>query len=190
MPFPTKYDTKVAVPLPSDDDYRRVTGMAYEPRKTLNVVKMLAGTEDMFKPTVGLIEAVFAAKGIDPKLRQMIILRAAKVLGAPYEAQANVPMSRNNGLTSAEIEAASSEGPVSGVATEYVLVCTAVDELSEKGTLTDDTLRAMLDRFGDTTIRKLVLIIGWFNLLSLFLNGCRVPMETEDKIGAMKTPLG
>jgi hypothetical protein len=33
-------------------------------------------------------------------------------------------------------------------------------------------------------------MIAWFNLLSRFLNGCRVPLETTDKIGAGTSPLG
>jgi hypothetical protein len=37
---------------------------------------------------------------------------------------------------------------------------------------------------------EVVLMIAWFNLLSRFLNGCRVPLETTDKIGAGTSPLG
>ena len=40
---------------------------------------------------------MFQAKGIDPRIREMIILRAAKVLNAPYELQANVVMAKNAG---------------------------------------------------------------------------------------------
>ena len=190
MAEPTPYQTQVTVPLPSDEDYRKVVGQSYDSGKTLNVLKMLAGTEDMFEPTVGLIKAVFSAEGIDPKLRQMIILRAAAVLNVPYEWQANVALSRNNGLSDKEIAAAASEGPVTGVAPVFELACRAVDQLSTTGTVTDETLQAMLGQFGDVITRKLMLIIGWFNLLSLFLNGCRVPMETMDKIGTMTSPLG
>ena len=46
---------------------------------------------------MGIVKAMFAAKGIDPKIREMIILRAAKVLNAPYEAQANVVRPRTQG---------------------------------------------------------------------------------------------
>jgi hypothetical protein len=34
-----------------------------------------------------------------------------------------------------------------------------------------------------------VLLIAWFNLLSRFLNGCRVPLETTDKIGHRTAPI-
>ena len=189
MTYPTNYQTSVAIPLPDDTAIRAVIGESYDPAMALNVVKMFAGTEDMFGATVGLVKAVFSAAGIDPKLRQIIILRAAKVLNAPHEWQANVPMSRNNGLTQEEIDAAAADGPVSGIGADYVLVCRATDEMSGAGTLTDATLQALLDRFGDVQTRKFVLIIAWFNLLSLFLNGCRVPLETTDKIGAKRSPL-
>jgi alkylhydroperoxidase family enzyme len=189
MTFPTKYSTSVFIPLPTDQAIQAAVGESYDPNDALNVVKMIAGTEDMFSGTVGLVKAVFAAEGIDPKLRQMIILRAAKVLNAPYEWQANVALSKNNGLTEADIAAAADDGPVTGVHEDYVLVCKATDELSTSGTLTDATLQALLDRHGEVIARKFILIIAWFNLLSLFLNGCRVPMETKDKIGSKTTPL-
>jgi hypothetical protein len=101
-----------------------------------------------------------------------------------------VQMAKNAGLSSAEIDAAATDGPVSGINPEYVLVCKATDELSKSGTLGDETLRELLDRYGETVSRKIVLMIGWFNMLSLFLNGCRVPLETTDKVGMRTSPLG
>jgi alkylhydroperoxidase family enzyme len=189
MAGPANYTSKVAIPLPSDDAVRRVIGSSYSPEKTLNVIKMFAGTEDMFTATIGLVKAIFQTQGVDPKLREMIILRAATVLNAPYEWQANTQMAKNTGLSAKEIDAAGSDGPVVGINPEYVLVCKATDELSKSGTLQDDTLSELMNRYGDEITRKLVLMIAWFNLLSRFLNGCRVPLETTDKIGTGTSPL-
>jgi alkylhydroperoxidase family enzyme len=72
---------------------------------------MFAGTEDMFEATIGLVRAIFQTQGIDPKLREMIILRAATVLDAPYEWQANTQMAKNAGLSSKEIDAAGKRRP-------------------------------------------------------------------------------
>jgi alkylhydroperoxidase family enzyme len=190
MAYPTAYTSTVAIPLPSEQTVQQMFGKSYDPEKTLNVLKMFAGTEDLCEATMGIVKAMFAAKGIDPKIREMIILRAAKVLGAPYEAQANVVMAKNAGLSAAEIGAAATDSPVSGINPEYILVCKATDELSNGGTLRDETLRELLDKYGETISRKIVLMIGWFNMLSLFLNGCRVPLETTDKVGTKTSPLG
>jgi alkylhydroperoxidase family enzyme len=190
MAYPTHYTPQVAIPLPSDADVRRIIGKSYDPEKTLNIIKMFAGTEDMFDATIGLVKAIFNVQGIEPKMREMIILRAATVLDSPYEWQANSQMAKNVGLSPNEIKAAASDGPVVGINTEYVLVCKATDELSTSGTLHDETLSELLDKYGDTISRKIVLMIAWFNLLSRFLNGCRVPLETTDKIGTGTSPLG
>ena len=92
MAYPTTYTSTVAVPLPREQTVQQMFGVSYDPEKTLNVLKMFAGTEDLFEATIGIVKAMFVAKGIDPRTREMIILRAAQVLNAPYEAQANVRM--------------------------------------------------------------------------------------------------
>jgi alkylhydroperoxidase family enzyme len=99
---------------------------------------MVAGTGDMAAGASAFVKAVFAAEGIDPKLRQAIILRAATVLDVPYEWAANVPISLNNGLSQSDIDAIGTPGAV--LPQEYALVCAATDELSDDKTLTDKTL--------------------------------------------------
>ena len=169
---PTAYQSSLAIPLPSDDVIRELIGPSYDPASTLNVTKMLAGTDDMFPATAGLVKAVFQAEGIDPKLREMIILRAAKALNAPYEWQANARMGENTGLSPAEIEAAASDGPVVGIDRDYVLACRATDELSNEGTLQDGTLAALLERWGETTSRKLRHLSSALDWTSRPTNSC------------------
>ena len=189
MNYPASYTSTVSVPLPDDDAIRSVVGDTYDPGTALNVIKMFAGTGDLYPALIGMVNAIFGTKDIDAKHREMIILRAAKVLDTPYEWQANTTMAGNAGLSDADISAAASDGPVTGIDPEYVLICRATDELSQAHTLTDETLTALLDTFGVVTTRRYVAMIAWFNLLSLFLNGTRVPLETTDKIGSRTSPI-
>ena len=190
MSAPTAYKQSVAVPLPSDRDIRAAIGEDYNPDTTLNVIKMFAGTEEFYPALVEMVRTIFGTPDINDKHREMIILRAASILDVPYEWQANRVMASNAGLTDAEIEATTSAGPVSGVAPDYLLICSATDELLRTATLTDETLRAMLDTFGPVLTRKYSVTIAWFSMLSLFLNATRTPLETTDKIGRRTSPLG
>jgi alkylhydroperoxidase family enzyme len=187
--LPTEYTAKVVIPLPTDDELAPANREKLALANDLNVARMLAGTDDMFDSTIGIVRAVFQAKDIDVKVRELIILRSAKLLNCPYEWQANVVLAKNAGCSPAEIDAMGSDGGVTGIDPIYILVMNATDELTTTGTLTDQTLQALLDRYGAVVSRKLVLIIAWFNLLSRFLNGCRVPMETSDKLGSRTAPL-
>jgi alkylhydroperoxidase family enzyme len=186
---PSDYSSQTRVPLPNYRDLGLKRSLMLKLGTDLNVSRMFAGTDDMFDGVVGLIRSIFEAKGIDPKNRELIILRCAKLLNAPYEWQANTKMAINVGLTQAEIDAAAADGPVVGLSEEQELLCAATDELSLGATLTDATLEKLLARFGDTITRKLILTISWFNMLSRFLNGCRVPLETVDKIGNRTKPI-
>ena len=42
MAHPTDYTSQVAIPLPPDDEIRKVVGESYDPDKALNVIKMFA----------------------------------------------------------------------------------------------------------------------------------------------------
>jgi alkylhydroperoxidase family enzyme len=179
----------VAVPLPSDEELRRVMGASYDPGKTLNVMRMFAGTDDMYPAVVSFIKAIFQARDVNPKLREMIVLRVATKYHVLYEWQAQSTLARNVGPSSEEIDAAASDGPGLGIDREYRLAWKATDEICIEGTLCDETLCQLLSQYGETVARKLILIIAWFNLLSCFINGCRVPLETTDKIGVEASPL-
>ena len=63
--------SKVSVPLPSENEIRKVMGSAYNAKTTLNVIQMFAGTSDMYAATVALVNAMFEAKGISPKAREI-----------------------------------------------------------------------------------------------------------------------
>jgi carboxymuconolactone decarboxylase family protein len=192
MGKPTPYHASVVVPLPDEDEIARSFGDGYDPDTALNVLKMMSGTGDFFPALIGMVKAVFGERDIDDKHREVIILRAASVLNCPYEWQANERMAHNAGLTTSEIEAIGGDGALGldSLDGDYQLVIAATDELLSSGTLTDGTLQSLLDTFGTTTTRKYIATIAWFSLLSLFLNGTRVPMETTDKIGQRTSPLG
>ncbi|WP_369062206.1 carboxymuconolactone decarboxylase family protein [Kocuria rhizophila] len=189
MVRPTPYTSSVAVPLPSEDEVRRALGPDYDPDATLQVVKMFAGTGDFLPALIGMVRAVFGADDIDAQHREVIILRSAAVLNVPYEWQANEQMARNAGLTPDQIERLAADGPVEGLAPDFLVLTNATDEMLSTATLADESLRALLDAFGATTTRRYIATIAWFSLLSLFLNATRVPLETTDKIGGRTSPL-
>ena len=166
---PERYSTNIALPLPTDKEIGPDMVNELQQSHDLNVARMLAGTADMFSGAKALVQAVFQAKDIDPRLRELIILRSAYLLNCPYEWQANVVMAKNTGCTQAEIDAVTVDGPATGIGLEIDLVMLATDELTTTATLTDDTLQRLRSHYDDVICRKLVLIIGWFNLLARFL---------------------
>ncbi len=190
MALPTLYASHVSVPLPSDEAFQAIAGDGLVPAETLNVFKMFAGTEEMWPGILGMVRAIFQdpSAGVEEKSRELIVLRTAKLLNAPYGWFTNVRMAENAGLSVEEIAAAASDGPVTGPDPELILICRATDELTMEGTLRDDTLRELLLRHGDKNCRKIIFVISFFNLVMRYVNGCRVPLETTDKVETRKSP--
>ena len=180
MNVPVAYPSAAAIPLTTDEELLKAV--------ELNVSRMLAGTEDMSYGSITFVHAVFGTKGIDAKAREIIGLRTAKLLNAPYQWQQHSTMAKNAGCTVEDLDAIASESPVTGLGSTYNLLCYATDELTHTAMLTDASLLDLRQNFGDVVSRKLVLTIAFFNMLSRFLNGCRVPLETTDKMGDRTSP--
>jgi 4-carboxymuconolactone decarboxylase len=179
----------VVVPLPTDRDLSPGTAALLASHPPINVLRMFGLTEDMLPAVLAMVGAVFKAEGITPRVREIMVLRCAHLLNVPYERQANLVMARNVGLSSQEIEAIGEDGPVRGLDAEGMLICRATDELTELATLTDETLQALVDRYGKNVAAKLILAVGWFNLLSRFLNGTRVQLETGNAYEGRTSPI-
>ena len=126
---------------------------------------MLTGTGDCFPSVVGLVKALFQTDDIDARSREVVTFRAAVLLNAPYEWQQNAKNGAEHRLSQGEIDTVAADGPVQGLAPDHILGCAATDERVREGTLTDETLSSLLDRYGEVGTRKLILAIGYSKLL-------------------------
>jgi alkylhydroperoxidase family enzyme len=57
------------------------------------------------------------------------------------------------------------------------LLTRACDELHDRGTLSDATLRDLHGRYSDEQILELLALAGFYHLISFVANGARVPLE-------------
>jgi alkylhydroperoxidase family enzyme len=173
---------KVVVPLPSDAELSPETKELLSQGAPLHVLRMFAGAQDMYPGLFALIKAVFTAQGMDPKLREIIILRTAYLTNCAYEWEANVVFAKNVGLTDEQIALLCTEGPVTGLDPLSNLISRATDEITQQAAISDDALAQLLERFGPSITTKYITAISWFNMLSRFLLSTRVPRETDSAV--------
>ena len=173
---------KVAVPLPGDADLSPETKELLSQGAPIHVLRMFAWAQDMFPGIVALIKEVFTTQGVDPKLREIIILRVAYLTNNAYEWEANVVFARNVGLTDEQIALLCTDGPVTGLDPLSNLISRATDEITQQVAISDDALAQLLERFGPSLTTKYILAISWFNMLSRFLLSTRVPRETDSAV--------
>src|SRR5271170_4493977 len=71
----------------------------------LNVARMIGNSEAASKPFARMANALVMKTKLDPKLREIAILRTAKDSHSVYEWTQHVPMAKHVGVTDAQIAA-------------------------------------------------------------------------------------
>jgi 4-carboxymuconolactone decarboxylase len=173
---------RVTIPLPDDAELSPQTKELLSQGAPIHVLRMFAYAQDMYPGLNTLIKEVFTAGGVDPKLREIIILRAAYLTDCAYEWEANEVFAHNVGLTDEQIALLCTDGPVTGLDPVGNLISRATDEITQQVALSDDTLAQLLERFGPSLTTKFIVEISWFNMLSRFLLSTRVPRETDSSV--------
>jgi ribosomal protein S18 acetylase RimI-like enzyme len=148
MQRPKPRTSKVSVPLPEDAALPPDVRKRLSKLPPLNNLRMFANVPQCFRPITDLINALFHDGRIDPKLREYMYLRIAIKYGLYYEYRHNLFFSEQLGITTTEIAPLRCNGVVDQFSHDDKLVCKAAEEITESSSASDETLSALLDRFG------------------------------------------
>lgn len=168
------------IPLPTDTDLSEEDRQVLAGLPPLNVFRMMANAPASFRPLLSFASSILLESELDPRKREIAILRVAHVTRSKYEWTQHERLAKGLGLTDVQIQAIAVDGAVKGLDTEGNLLCRAADEISRDVRLGDDTLAAIVERYGVRQATELILCISYFNMLSRFLESTRVELEAED----------
>ena len=169
----------VKVPLPTDDELTPELRETLANLPPLNVFRMIAGAPSAARPFMQLGAAVLNGAGLDPRRREIVVLRVAHATDAAYEHAQHLQLARNVGVSEAEIAAIDSEEPVTSLDEEANLLCRVADEVSRDVRLSDEALEHAIERYGARNAAELILLASYYNMVSRFLESTRVEIESE-----------
>lgn len=146
------------------------------------VVRVLAHNPDLlgaFQPLGGYL----LSQGLlNPRIRELAILRVALRCDAPYEWANHVPAALGGGATSAEIDALSDPSASWEAADDAVL--RAVDELCADVFVSDETWEALTATRGHPEILELLFLVGFYRMMAGVLNSAGVqPTASGGRLG-------
>ncbi len=171
--------TGQGIPLPRDEDLPPEAVKLLAALPPLNVFRAVAGLPASLRPFLELGGSILGGSELTAAERELAILRVAHLTSAAYERQQHEQLGRTAGLSEAEIEATATASPGDLLAEEGALVCQATDEITNDVRLSDQTLAAIRERWGDKGAAELILTVGYYNMISRFLESMRVPLETD-----------
>ena len=179
----------ICLPMPTAEEARAAFGNDFDPDQTLNGAIALAAAGDLAVPALALMRAVFACPAAGARMREAMIVRTAVRLNCTYALHASTRIALNSGLSTTEVEALTADGPAAGIDPNIVLVARMADDIADRATLGEDLLEAAIERWGVDDTRKLILMLSWFNLVNRYESACRVPSDSDEKLGRSSGPI-
>jgi 4-carboxymuconolactone decarboxylase len=170
----------VKIPLPADSEIPTEVRETLAAMPPLNIFRMLAAAPANLKPFFDWGISLLFQTELDARLREIAILRVAHVTRSKYEWAQHVTIARRVGVSEEDIAAVAVDGPVRDLDSDGLLVSRVAEEISRDVRLSDEALRAILDRFGRRQAVELILNCSHFNMVSRILESTRVEIEGEN----------
>lgn len=156
------------------DKTRQILGNT--PRK-MNVARMIANTEPVFREFSRLGHALLTRAALNGKLREIAILRTAKVTGSVYEWTQHVPIARACGVSEEQVAAMDNWEGAKCFDDVERLVLKFTDEVSRNVKGNKQTVEALKKHLGPAEMVELVLSIGFWGMVARLLETTEVDLE-------------
>jgi 4-carboxymuconolactone decarboxylase len=146
-------------------------------RVVLNVQKMTANAQSIFLQRSRLSNALFTQIVIDPKLREIAILRTAKDCHSVYEWTQHVPAAKHVGVTNEQIATIENWQNAGCFSEVERLVLQFTDEVNANVKASRATLEALKRHLSPGEIIELLVIIGHWRQTASILETTEVELE-------------
>jgi 4-carboxymuconolactone decarboxylase len=153
---------------------------AYEKLPALNIFRMLGHSGEMVSGFTKLGTQILNFSSLDPVLREIAIIRVGVLSKASYEVHQHERIARRMGMSEVLI-AAIREGPAAaGLDEAQREVMAFTDDVVANVRASDATFEPLRERLGYKALQELTITIGYYMLVSRFLETFDVDIEEGD----------
>jgi alkylhydroperoxidase family enzyme len=143
-------------------------------RPQLNIFRTLANNPELYKAFLSLGGHLLAGGGLPAREREIVILRTGRRAQSEYEFGQHRAIGRDAGLTDQEIEWLATDGDWSP---DDAALVAMVDELTEDDVVSAATWERLSKRWSDNQLLELLMLCGFYRLVSGVLNSVGVALE-------------
>lgn len=143
-----------------------------------NIFGVLLRNIELFEAWSGFGTYTMSGSRIEPRLREVLVLRTAANLGCEYEWHHHVRIALAAGLSRELIERLRARQALDSPEQELMAQC--ADELTQDTMLGDALWQRMTERFGLEYTMDVVFTVGAYTALAMGLKSCGVQLEGRD----------
>ena len=144
-----------------------------------NLWKMCAHSPSTLLHIIRMGNALLSRTSLDPRLREMAILRTAAIVDCEYEIRAHSMFGKEVGMTDEQLMAIKDweNSDAFGEVEQAVLRFT--DEVAQNARVGDDTFAALAKHLDERMMVELAQAVGFYGMLARILIPFEVDMEDE-----------
>jgi 4-carboxymuconolactone decarboxylase len=147
------------------------------PQPYLNIFRMMGHSGDLLEAFSRFGGYLLNRTSLDPVLREIAIVRVGVLSKASYEVHQHEAISRRIGMSD-ELIKAIHEGPAAPVFTDLQRqVMAYTDDVVANVRASDPTFLPLRHALGDKALQELTIVIGFYMLVSRFLETFDVDIE-------------
>jgi alkylhydroperoxidase family enzyme len=144
----------------------------------LNIFRMMAHAETSFRPLVMLGTSILTQQQLPANLRELAILRVARLSRAEYEWVQHVPIAKMTGVSDEQVAALERDDTTASVFDPVDrLVLRATDEIVRDCGPADATFAELEAHFSHREIVELVLAVGFYMVMARLMVSTRIDVD-------------
>jgi len=144
-----------------------------------NLYKVLAHSPSILNNLLKLGNILITETELSSKLREMAILRIAKLSGSEYEWAQHYNMALEAGISPEQIEAITNWTISEMFSKEECAVLQYVDKVAQDVAVDDETFAALRKYLSERSIVELTVSIGYWSMIARLLVPLQVDMDTQ-----------
>lgn len=152
-------------------------------RGALDMFLVLANAPDVFAGWTQLVDELFDSRTFTLRIREMIILRVARLQDSRYELSQHIGIARDAELTEAQISAIveTDDFDTAGFTDTERVLLDVVTELCSTHRLSDESFATGHTMLGDEAFTELLMLVSCYYGLALVLNAVDIEPDTDTR---------
>ena len=177
------YREKEGAPLEVVEIYNKIESRGFP---VTNVFRMAANSPSTLAHLIRMGDAILIKTKLNPKFREMAILRSAAILDCDYEFQAHIRYGKQVGMTDEEIEAIKDWEKSKLFNETERAVLRFVDEVARGGRVKDKTFSDLKRYLDEQEMVELTLTVGYYGMLARLLLAFQVDLQVRPQSSVEK----
>lgn len=154
-----------------------------------NIYKAVANSPQILLNFIRLGNVIVSKTGLTPKMRELIILRVAKLANSEYEWAQHTVVALSTGVTQKQLDVITDFKKSSEFSDEEKAVLQYTDEVARNIAVTDQTFETLKKFYDEKRIVEVTLVVGYYGMLARIIEALKVDID-KTTIGSATQMMG